>query len=322
MPEWRRIRSAGWQIAVAVLIAANAVLASRSLSSMKARAGIKTAWGRVLAKARPLAANGAAWIPRYPAVVVVGGTVDAESLMALEEAGSACASCSFLFTPNVRGIGPLHDSALGWRTFLTMAAAHELPTRYAPRPVAFDDWLVVDSDGLIRAQGALGDRGIEGALGGILGTRPPLSPHVIADGLRALSSRSEGLQPYAALAATSRPQEHSTLFVNTASASCWTGSVVARLSGALRGYAEVPGLSISVPADWNAEETEAFRATFGVQQPVFAVSPQIQTLWKAWQRRYGVGAVAVFLVTFTTNGVRRVAIGGDLLSAVARRPGS
>ena len=296
------------------LIVVNGVLALRLLEARHASLSTKTHWDRVVNAARPLKARTEGGRPTYPLVILAGGSLDREGILALEGAGSACSSCSFLLTEHVEGAEALRDSHIGDRTFLAAALGNEGSSVGSVEALGAEAWLVVDRKGQTRSRGILGNYGIEAAVGTMSRTRVPLTADLVATELRALAAASNALQPYAELATTSRSQTHSVLFVSRASASCWTGLVVARVfNPRTRGWHST-GPSLGVSAEWSAEELVAFRATFRIDGRAIVVAPELQALWKSWQRRYGVGAIPMFLAAFTPSGLHRVVLGQDLLT--------
>ena len=83
------------------------------------------------------------------------------------------------------------------------------------------------------------------------------------------------------------------------------------------GSALLAELSVVVPEDWTPQDVVLFKTTFNTTAVTVAVPNDVELLWRAWRRRYGVTAASLFLVEFTTTGVRRAMLPNDIVALLA-----
>ena len=308
-------RNVVYDTLIVVALAVNVVLGHRYLTARSQHLRAEGFWGRLAGSAVPLVQRGALLPASAPLIALGGGILDAEAVRALEESAGACPACTFIIPTQALDQEPVLSSSLSDRVYLLARVPDELWTATGMPTSISDPWFAVSEGGRVRFRGTVRNLGFEVAAGLLAGTRRPLNPDDLTSDLRQLAASSWGERNYCTAIGAPASEGCEVLFVDSVSASCWTGVVFDALSrrpSGSRTYASQP--LVAVPRNWTSADIAAFRSAFRLATSIVAMPLEIETRWRAWKRRYGAAAVPLFLVEFRADGIGRVTLPEEVLA--------
>lgn len=311
-----RTRNAVYDTMIAVAVVVNVVLGYHYFAAQSQDLRADNLWRQLAASAVPLLQRGVLPPASPPLIALGGGILDAETVRALEESAGACPDCTFLLPQQALGQHPVLDSSLSDRVFLLPRIPEELWTVAGIPTSILDPWFAVSEGGQVRYRGTVRNLGFEVAAGLLAGTRRSLNSDDLTSDLRRVVASSWSGLNYCVAAGAPANELCEVLFVDSVSASCWTGVVVdglSRRSGDSTTYASQP--LVAVPRHWTSADIAAFRSAFRITASTVTMPQEIETQWRFWKRRYGAAAIPFFLVEFRADDVGRVVLPEEALAA-------
>jgi len=156
-------------------------------------------------------------------------------------------------------------------------------------------WMLYDERGVQRAKGDFTYGGLEGAVGGLLGTISAYSATLLATQLQPLIASDAGglMRDYATSQEVRR-----VLFVGRVMSGC-------PIENALRSVNEAAArgrhVAVIVPIGWTDQEIDALTTNFQLKVPPNRASAAVTEKWMRLERTYGAASTAGFLVRFDGN---------------------